>query len=102
MVGAGAKVLGGFTIGDNSKIAANAVALSPVPANSTAVGVPARIVRTNGVRVGDLDQVHIPDPLAQELCTMRMKINEMRTELENIKNKLNQANGNTENNTTSE
>jgi serine O-acetyltransferase len=59
-------------------------------------------VRTNGVRVGDLDQVHIPDPLAQELCTMRMKINEMRTELENIKNKLNQANGNTENNTTSE
>jgi serine O-acetyltransferase len=93
MVGAGAKVLGGFTIGDNSKIAANAVVLSPVPANSTAVGIPARIVRTNGVRVGDLDQVHIPDPLAQELCTMRMKLYEMRAEIDELKAKLKQKSG---------
>lgn len=71
-VGSGAKILGPFTVGENSKIAAGAVLLDPVPPNSTAVGVPARVVKRNGVRVQDLDQVHIPDPVAQELCIMRM------------------------------
>ena len=61
MVGAGAKVLGGFTIGITQNCS-KCCRFKPVPANSTAVGVPARIVRTNGVRVGDLDQVHIPNP----------------------------------------
>ena len=74
MVGCGAKVLGPFTVGDNAKIAANAVVLEPVPANSTAVGVPARIVKQNGKRTCDLDQVHIPDPVAQELCQTRIQI----------------------------
>lgn len=74
MVGAGAKVLGGFSIGDNTKIAANAVVLGPVPENSTAVGIPARIVKRNGARVDDLDQVHIPDPVAQELCVIKHKL----------------------------
>ncbi len=79
MIGSGAKVLGPFTVGDNSKIASNAVVLSEVPANSTAVGVPARIVMKNGVRVQkipdcDLDQVHIPDPISQELCKLLHKI----------------------------
>ena len=68
MVGCGAKVLGPLKVGDNAKIAANAVVLSPVPANSTAVGVPAKIVRQNGKRTLDLDQVHIPDPMFQELA----------------------------------
>lgn len=67
MVGAGAKVLGPFVIADNSKIAANAVVLEEVPENSTAVGIPARVVRRHGRRVDDLDQVHIPDPVAQEI-----------------------------------
>ena len=68
MVGAGAKVLGPVTIGSNSKIAANAVVLREVPEKSTAVGIPAKVVRRDGVRVADdLDQIHIPDPVAQEL-----------------------------------
>ena len=77
MVGCGAKVLGPFTVGDNAKIAANAVVLDAVPANATAVGVPARVVRRNGVRVNDLDQIHIPDPVSQELCRQRAKIEEL-------------------------
>ena len=67
MVGSGAKVLGPITIGDNVRIAAGAVVLDAIPENSTAVGVPARVVRRNGAKIVDLDQVHIPDPVAQEL-----------------------------------
>ena len=65
MIGSGAKVLGPFKVGDNSKIAANAVVLNEVPPNSTCVGVPARIVKINNERVCEqLDQVHIPDPVS--------------------------------------
>ena len=82
MVGAGAKVLGPIVIGSNSKIASNAVVLHPVPENSTAVGIPAKVVRRDGVRVkNDLDHVHIPDPVAQELCRLKSDLNEMHTEL---------------------
>lgn len=70
MVGSGAKVLGPITIGDNVRIAAGAVVLDAIPENSTAVGVPARVVRRNGAKIVDLDQVHIPDPVAQELCRL--------------------------------
>ena len=88
MVGAGARVLGPFTVGDNAKIAANAVVLEAVPANATAVGVPARVVRRGGVKVTqDLDHIHIPDPVSQELCRQRAKIDELERELENLKNK---------------
>ncbi len=81
LVGAGAKVLGPFKIEDNSKIAANAVVLEEVPANSTAVGIPARVVRRHGRKVDDLDQVHIPDPVAQELSRIEKKLDEhMETE----------------------
>ena len=76
LVGAGAKVLGPFTISDNSKIAANAVVLEEVPENSTAVGIPARVVRRHGRKVDDLDQVHIPDPVAQELSRIEKKLDE--------------------------
>lgn len=75
LVGAGAKVLGPFKVGDNSRIAANAVVLSEVPENSTAVGVPARVVKVNGVRNEMLDQIHISDPVAQALCRLEHKIN---------------------------
>ena len=75
MVGAGAKVLGPVTIGSGSKIAANAVVLHPVPENSTAVGIPAKVVRRDGVRVkNDLDQIHIPDPVAQELSRLSARL----------------------------
>jgi len=78
MVGSGAKVLGPFKVGDNSKIASNAVVLSEIPPNSTAVGVPARVVRRNGQKVeAELDQIHIPDPVSQELCRLLMKIEKL-------------------------
>ena len=87
LIGAGAKVLGPFTIGDNSKIAANAVVLEAVPPDSTAVGVPARVVRQGGVKpkTSELDQIHIPDPIAQELCKLTVEITRLKKELEDLK-----------------
>ena len=74
-VGSGAKVLGPFTIGDNSKIAAGAVVLEEIPANATAVGVPARVVKLDGVRVvQDLDQIHMPDPVGQEFTSLEQRL----------------------------
>ncbi len=84
MVGCGAKVLGPFKVGDNAKIAANAVVLEAIPANATAVGVPARVVKRDGVRVNDLDQIHIPDPVSQELCRQRAKIEELEQKIEKL------------------
>ncbi len=86
MVGCGAKVLGPFKVGDNAKIAANAVVLEAVPENATAVGVPARVVRRNGVRVNDLDQIHIPDPVSQELCRQRARIEQLEAKIKDLKN----------------
>jgi len=75
MVGSGAKVLGPFKVGDNTKIAANAVVLNEIPENATAVGIPARVVRRNNQKIeNDLDQIHIPDPVAQELCKLTLRI----------------------------
>ena len=88
MVGAGAKVLGPFTIGDNTKIAANAVVLEEIPENCTAVGIPAKIVKREGVRVeDDLDQIHIPDPVAQEIRRLETKLEALEAELAVIKSK---------------
>ena len=83
MVGAGAKVLGPFTVGDNSKIAAGAVVLTEIPENSTAVGVPAKVVRQHGRRVADdVDQIHIPDPVAQELARLEARLEALAKEIE--------------------
>lgn len=87
MVGAGAKVLGPLVIGDNSKIASNAVVLSSIPADSTAVGIPAKVVRRNGVKVDPLDQIHIPDPVAQEIRRLEDKIDFLEFELEQQKDR---------------
>ncbi len=83
LIGAGAKVLGPFTVGDNAKIAANAVVLSEVPPDSTCVGVPARIVKRQGERIGIMDQVHIPDPVAQELCKLQIRLEKLEKQLKN-------------------
>lgn len=75
LVGSGAKILGPFTVGDNAKIAAGAVVLEPIPPDSTAVGVPARVVRRSGERTcKPMDQVHIPDPVSQEFCKILMRL----------------------------
>ena len=86
MVGAGAKILGPFRVGDNAKIAANAVVLEEIPPDSTAVGVPAKIVRREGQRVEqNLDQVHMPDPVALPLCRMEMRIDRLEKDEEATK-----------------
>lgn len=84
MVGAGAKVLGPFKVGSNSRVAANAVVLSEVPESSTAVGIPARIVKTKGQSVnyvGELDTARVPDPIVRVICSMQSEINELKTAL---------------------
>lgn len=89
MVGSGAKVLGPFTVGDNAKIAAGAVVLDTVPENATAVGVPARIIYTGDAKkrtvCNDLDQIHIPDPVSQELCKLYRRIDNLEKQLEEAK-----------------
>lgn len=82
MISAGAKVLGSFTIGDNSKIGAGSVVLEEVPPNSTVVGVPGRVVKRNNVALPQdtLNQVDLPDPVKEELQQLAARI----TELERI------------------
>ena len=88
MVGSGAKVLGPLKVGSGSKIAANAVVLHPVPENSTAVGIPAKVVRRDGVRVvDDLDQIHIPDPVAQQFRQLEETIAQLKREIAELKQK---------------
>lgn len=92
LVGSGAKVLGPFKVGNNVKIAANAVVLSAIPDNCTAVGVPARIVKRDGKKVhtnvtNEIDQVHIPDPVSQELCRLHAEVDSLRKEISDLKEK---------------
>lgn len=89
MVGAGAKILGPIHIGNNVKIAANAVVLKDIPDNSTAVGVPARVVRVEGKRVEqDLDQIHMPDPNLEDLAKLRCSTSYLQREVINLRNQL--------------
>ena len=88
LVGSGAKVLGPFTVGDNARIAAGAVVLSEVPPGSTAVGVPARIVRVNGQPVyyaDDVDQINVQDPVREELERLARRVKELERALEGRK-----------------
>lgn len=84
LVGCGAKVLGPFTIGDNSNVAAGSVVLSAIPENSTAVGSPARVVKRNGKRVDKLDHIHTPDPLSQEICLLKAKIDKLEKHIKEL------------------
>ena len=77
LIGTGAKVLGPFKVGDNSRIAANSVVLGEIPPDSTAVGIPARVVRRAGERVdfvGDVDQVSVGDPVTAEIAALRREL----------------------------
>lgn len=77
MIGAGAKVLGPITVGKNAKVAAGAVVVKDVEPNSTVVGVPGSVVRIDGERVDDLDQIHIPDPVMTAIIENQRKIEEL-------------------------
>ncbi len=90
MISAGAKILGSFTIGENSKIGAGSVVLSEVPPNSTVVGVPGRVVKRDNIKVPseDLDQIHFPDPLQKELLCLRNENICLRNELKNLYEKM--------------
>ncbi|WP_179233018.1 serine O-acetyltransferase [Paenibacillus rigui] len=90
VIASGAKVLGSFKVGDNSRIGANAVVLSEVPQNSTVVGIPGRIVKRDGVRIGKLDHNNLPDPVIDMFRQMQQQIEGLKQELDELnKNKVN-------------
>ncbi|MBR6206938.1 MAG: serine O-acetyltransferase [Oscillospiraceae bacterium] len=87
MVGCGAKILGPFTVGDNARVAANAVVLSEIPPDSTAVGVPARVVRVAGERVdytSNVDQIHVLDPVKIELTAVKEQLSLLEKAMEEM------------------
>ncbi len=82
LVGSGAKVLGPFKIGDNARIAAGSVVLNEIPADSTAVGIPAQVVKMNGEKIGLLDQIHYTNPVVTEIQRLNKEIEDLKKELE--------------------
>ena len=88
LIGTGAKVLGPFKVGENSRIAAGAVVLEEIPPEATAVGVPARVVKIAGKSTdyaGELDQVNVSDPVRAELSELREQIERLEKRLEERK-----------------
>ena len=90
MVSAGAKVLGSFTIGDNCKIGAGSVVLEEVPPNCTVVGIPGRIVKRSEQNVpqADLDHVHLPDPVHEEMDSLEGKVASLEKEVQELRDIL--------------
>ena len=96
MVSAGAKILGSFTIGENSKIGAGSVVLEEVPPNCTVVGVPGRIVKRNNEKVprSDMDQIHLPDPVKEDIVALQYestalcnKVIELEAQMKQMQNR---------------
>lgn len=79
MVSAGAKIIGSFTVGKNSKIGAGSVVIEEVPPNCTVVGVPGRVVRQNNekVPISDMDQIHLPDPVKEDISVLQRENSEL-------------------------
>ncbi len=86
MVSAGAKILGSFTIGENAKIGAGSVVLEEVPPNCTVVGVPGRIVRMGNQKMPrtDLDQIHLPDPVLNDIRELQNRNIQLHKELKEM------------------
>lgn len=91
MISAGAKVLGSFRVGKNSKIGAGSVVLSEVPPNSTVVGVPGRVVKRDNIRIPteEMDQVHLPDPVLNDISELREENKSLKEEIDKLKKEVN-------------
>ncbi|MGB8956820.1 MAG: serine O-acetyltransferase [Tumebacillaceae bacterium] len=87
MVASGAKILGSFKIGDNSKIGAGSVVLREVPPNATVVGIPGRVVIQDGRRVDDMEQTNLPDPVAEQIKQLQGQIDSLKNEVEELRKK---------------
>ncbi|HKC96944.1 MAG TPA: serine O-acetyltransferase [Methylomirabilota bacterium] len=91
VVGAGAKIIGGFKIGDGSRIGAGSVVVREVPTNSVVVGVPGRVTYRDGQRVAggiDLDQTDLPDPVSKAIEQLLERIRALEGELETVRKKI--------------
>ena len=90
MVSAGAKILGSFTIGENSKIGAGSVVLEEVPPNCTVVGVPGRIVKRDDKKVlrSEMDQIHLPDPVLSDIRSLQKESRELHSQLTEMVQKM--------------
>lgn len=90
MISAGAKILGSFTIGDNSKVGAGSVVLSEVPPNSTVVGVPGRVVKRNNIALPQesMNQTDLPDPVKEDIADLQKSDAEIINRLIELENKL--------------
>ncbi|MDD6155908.1 MAG: serine O-acetyltransferase [Lachnospiraceae bacterium] len=90
MVSAGAKILGSFKIGDNSKIGAGSVVLEEVPPNSTVVGVPGRVVKRDNVALPqeEMDQTHLPDPVLDELSSLELSTDQLLGRIVDMENQI--------------
>lgn len=99
MVSAGAKIIGSFTVGENSKIGAGSVVLEEVPPNCTVVGVPGRIVKRDNVKVprSDMDQIHLPDPIMEDITMLQRENSELCNRVIDLENKLKLVNSKLEN-----
>lgn len=90
MVSAGAKVIGSFTVGKNSKIGAGSVVIEEVPPNCTVVGVPGHIVKQNNVKVptSDMDQIHLPDPVQEDIRVLQQENSELVNRVLQLENEI--------------
>ena len=90
MVSAGAKIIGSFTIGENSKIGAGSVVIEEVPPNCTVVGVPGRIVKRDNVKVprNDMDQIHLPDPVKEDIDLLQKENSALCNEVIDLEKEL--------------
>lgn len=92
MISAGARVIGSFTVGENSKIGAGSVVLEEVPPNSTVVGVPGRVVKRDNIKMPrmDLDQVHFPDPVKNECLLLKKENEDLRQQMIELRDMITQ------------
>ena len=90
MVSAGAKVIGSFTVGKNSKIGAGSVVIEEVPPNCTVVGVPGHVVKQNNVKVptSDMDQIHLPDPVQEDIKVLQQENSELVNRVLQLENEI--------------